>query len=48
MMRGCDYTIFSKLRKLGVNLAVSNDRVFQMPVNYVILGWQSDEEMRAG
>ena len=27
---------FSKLRKLGVNLAVSNDRVFQMPVNYVI------------
>ncbi len=28
---------FSKLRKLGVNLAVSNHRVFQMPVNYVIL-----------
>ena len=27
---------FSKLRKLGVNLAVSNDRVFQMPMNYVI------------
>ncbi len=28
---------FSKLRKLGVNLAVSNDRVLQMPVNYVSL-----------
>ncbi len=23
------------MRKLGVNLAVSNDKVFQMPVNYV-------------
>ena len=34
-MCGCEYIIFSKLRKIGVNLAVSNYRVFQMPVIYV-------------
>lgn len=26
---------FSKLEKLGINLEVSNDRLFQMPRNYV-------------
>ena len=26
---------FSKLKKLSVNLAISNDRVFQMPINYI-------------